>query len=124
MPYIETKARYENTTMREIRNDSGDLTGYDIAPMDGYVLHNSVLDAYKYDPKTEEQGELISYCYSPSSCSVEPEYDPKTKEQGELISHGYSPSSCSVEPNYDFKENPYAIYAVKRDAIGDDGIIY
>lgn len=98
MPYIETKARYENTTMREIRNDAGGLTGYDIAPIDGYVLHNSVLDTYDYDHETQEQGELIS--------------------------HGYSPSSCSVEPNYDFKENPYAIYAVKRDVIGDDGVIY
>ena len=98
MPYVKTKAYYDNTEMKEIRNNSGDLTGYDIAPIDGYVLHNSVLDTYDYDHETQEQGELIS--------------------------HGYSPSSCSVEPNYDFKENPYAIYAVKRDAIGDDGIIY
>lgn len=98
MPYVETEARYENTTMREIQNDKGILTGYDIAPIDGYVLHNTAFDDY--------------------------EYDHETLERGELISKGYSPSSCSVEAEYDFDANPYEIYAVKRDDIGDEGVIY
>ena len=98
MPFVETEACYEKKTMREIRNDAGDLTGYDIAQIEGYVLHNSSFDGY--------------------------EYDPETNEQGDLISTGYSPSSSSVEPGYDFDANPYEIYAVKRDAVGDDGVIY
>lgn len=98
MPYIETGARYENTTMREIRNDAGNLNGYDIAPLEEYVLHNSSLDVYEFDPEAQEQGELIS--------------------------HGYSPSSCSVESDYDFDANPYEIYAIKRDAVSEDGVIY
>ena len=98
MPFVETETRYENTTMREIRNDAGDLTGYDIAPIEGYVLHNSSFDVHEYDPETNKQGELISM--------------------------GYSSSSSSVEPEYNFDANPYGIYAVKRDAVGDDGIRY
>ena len=99
MPYIDTQARYENTTMREIRNTSGDLMGYDIAPIDEYVLHNTALDEYKYDPETNELTD-------------------------ELISHGFSPSSSSVEADYDFDLNPYEIYAVKREDVGNDGVIY
>lgn len=98
MPYVNTEARYENTTMREIQNDNGDLTGYDIAPVNGYVLHSATLDKYKHNPETFEQGELIS--------------------------HGYSPSSCSVMPDYDFDVNPDEIYAVKEDEIEENGVIY
>lgn len=98
MPYVETESRYENTTMLEIRNKDNILMGYDIAPVEGYVLHNSALDQYEYDLETDEQKELIS--------------------------HGYSYGSCSVNPDYDFDENPEEIYAIKEDAVGEDGIIY
>ena len=98
MPYIKVKARYDNTVMKEIQNSAGDLNGYDIAPIDGYVLHNSVLDTYYYDEETQESKELTS--------------------------KGYSKSSCSVEPEYDFDTNPYEIHAIKIDSIGDDGVIY
>lgn len=98
MPYIEIEARYENTTMREIRNNDNVLTGYDISPIDRYVIHNAALDTY--------------------------EYDPETGEQKELLTKGYSTSSCSIVPNYDFDENPDEIYAIKKDAVGEDGVIY
>lgn len=98
MPYVETESRYENTTMLEIRNKDNVLMGYDIAPIEGYVLHNSALDQYEYDLETDEQKELIS--------------------------HGYSYGSCSVNPDYDFDENPEEIYAIKEDVVGEDGIIY
>ena len=98
MPYIETESRYENTTMLEIRNKDNVLMGYDIAPVEGYVLHNSALDQYEYDLETDEQKELIS--------------------------HGYSYGSCSVNPDYDFDENPEEIYAIKEDAVREDGVIY
>lgn len=106
MPYVETETRYENTAMLEIRNKDNVLMGYDIAPVEGYVLHNSALDQYEYDLETDEQKDL------------------ETDEQKELISHGYSYGSCSVNPDYDFDENPEEIYAIKEDAVGEDGIIY
>ena len=98
MPYIEIKSCYENTIMHEIRNLNDELTGYDIAPIDGYVLHNVVLDKRKYNPKT--------------------------KEFDEEITLGYSPSSCSVQSNYDFDTNPNDIYAVKKASVGSNGVIY
>ena len=55
MPYIDIEPRYENTTMREIRNDDNDLRGYDIAPIEGYVLHNKALDNYDYDEETGKE---------------------------------------------------------------------
>lgn len=109
MPFIETKARYENTTMREIQNKEGNLIGYDIAPIDGYVLHNIAFDEYEYDPEVEV-------------ASIEESENSETK--GELISRGYSPSSCSVEADYDFEANPSEIYAKKRDDIEENEVIY
>lgn len=106
MPYVETETRYENTAMLEIRNKDNVLMGYDIAPVEGYVLHNSALDQYEYDLETDEQKDL------------------ETDEQKELISHGYSYGSCSVNSDYDFDENPEEIYAIKEDAVGEDGVIY
>ena len=96
MQYIET--RFENTIMKEIRDNDNKLIGYDISPDEGYVLHNSKLDNHNYDIET--------------------------KEQKELLTKGYSRSSCSIESNYDFDTNPYEIYAIKEDAVGDDGVIY
>lgn len=98
MPYIETEARYENTTMKEIRNNDDILTGYDIAPIDGYVLHNKVLDSYDYDEETGEDTELSS--------------------------KGYSKNSCSVEPTYDFDTNPDEIYAIAKDDVEEGSVIY
>lgn len=98
MPYVETESCYENTAMLEIRNKDNVLMGYDIAPVEGYVLHNSSLDQYEYDLETDKQKELIA--------------------------HGYSYGSCSVNPDYDFDENPEEIYAIKEDAVGEDGVIY
>lgn len=98
MPYINTESRYKNTVMREIVNNDGDLKGYDIAPVEGYVLHNKILDYY--------------------------EYDPETKEDGDLIYRGYSSSSSSVPSDYDFNTNPSEIYAIEPDKIGENDVIY
>lgn len=105
MPFIETEARYENTIMREIRNSDGVLNGYDIAPAEGYVLHNNSFDEYeyKYDPESEEQEEPL---------------------QGELISKGYSPSSSGVSADYDFDTNPSEIYAKKRDELEENEVVH
>lgn len=97
MPFIETDAYYENTTMREIRDKEDVLIAYDIAPAEGYVLHNVVYDIYEYDSETDEQGELIS--------------------------RGYSSSSSSVESNYDFETNPSEIYAIKKEDLEEDDIM-
>ena len=114
MPYVETESRYENTTMLEIRNKDNVLMGYDIAPVEGYVLHNSALDQYEYDLETGEQKDMETY----------EQKDLETDEPKKLISHGYSYGSCSVNPDYDFDENPEEIYAIKEDAVGEDGVIY
>lgn len=106
MPYVETESRYENTVRLEIRNKDNVLMGYDIAPVEGYVLHNSALDQYEYDLETDEQKDM------------------ETDEPKKLISHGYSYGSCSVNPDYDFDDNPEEIYAIKEDAVGEDGVIY
>ena len=98
MPYIDIESKYENTTMKEIRDNDDVLMGYDISPIEGYVLHNTTFDTYEYNPETEE---LVK-----------------------LINRGYSPSSCSVKQDYDFDINPDEIYAIKTDSIGEDGIIY
>lgn len=98
MPYIEISSIYDNTLMKEIRNDENITTGYDISPIDGYVLHNKVLDEYEYD---EDTGEPLK-----------------------LISRGYSPSSSSVEPDYDFAENPSEIYAIKKEDVEENEKIY
>lgn len=98
MPYIDTTPCYENTVMKEIRNNENVLTGYDIGPVDGYVIHNRALDEY--------------------------EYDHETFEEKELIRRGFSPSSCSVGSEYDFDTNPDEIYAIKRDAVGENDGIY
>ena len=133
MPYIETESRYENTAMLEIRNKDNVLMGYDIAPVEGYVLHNSALDQYEYDLETNEQKDNIFMGYdidsvegyvSHNSALDQYEYDLETNKQKKLISHGYSYGSCSVNPDYDFNENPEEIYAIKEDDVGEDGIIY
>ena len=98
MPYIKTEARYDNTSMREIRNDKNVLTGYDIAPNDGYVLHNVAFDSYDYDHETGEKTDLIS--------------------------RGYSPSSSSVEPDYDWGVNPNELYAKLKTELSENEKIY
>lgn len=109
MPYVETEAYYDNTIMREIRNNDNILIAYDISPVDGYVLHNSSLDVYEVDMVETDGAE---------------EEDVEPTITRTLISRGYSHNSCSVFASYDFNINPDEIYAIKEDAVGEDGVIF
>lgn len=95
MAFIETEALYENTTMRKIQTSDGILMGYDIAPVEGYVLHNAVYDSYDGEPGSSS------------------------------LSHkGYTSGSCGVTASYDFEANPSEIYAKKRDELGENETIF
>lgn len=51
-------------------------------------------------------------------------FDKYESDSKQLISRGYSPSSCSVGKDYDFEANPKEIYAIKRDDVGENDVIY
>ena len=98
MPFIETQTRFENTKMLEIRNNANETVAYDIAPLDGYALHNVCLDVYELDPEKEEERKLVS--------------------------RGYSISSCSIGVDYDFDVNPDEIYAKKINELDKNEFMY
>lgn len=98
MPFIETQSRFKNTKMMEIQNNANETVAYDIAPLDGYALHNVSLDVYELDPENE-------YKYK-------------------FISRGYSIGSCSVGVDYDFDANPDEIYAKKIDELDENDIMH
>ena len=62
---------------------------YEIAPNEGYVLHNNVRDWTHIDAETGE----------------------------ETFYRGYSRSGSSVPASYDFSENPNELYAVPADSV-------
>ena len=93
--FIETTAYFENTTMREIRSDStNELLGYDIAPVEGYVLNDNRTYGIRTNPETGEDEEYPMYCSG----------------------------SLSVWKNYNFETNPYDIYAVPRNEVPENSI--
>jgi hypothetical protein len=92
---VEMTPYYANTTMRAINSDiSGDLIGYDIAPVEGYVLHDNRSDWIDTDPET---GDDMTYL-------------------------GYKRGSVSVGKNYDFEANPFELYAVLESTVPSDQI--
>lgn len=87
---------YENTIMTACYNDTNVLRYYDIAPVEGYVLHDKTLDTPVIDEGTmEETGEVIL---------------------------GYTPGSTSVPARYDFEANPREFYAVLRSEVPENQI--
>ena len=83
-----------NVTITE-KYYNGVLRGYDIAPDDGYVLHDKELDAPAIDEYGEPTGETAL---------------------------GYTTGSCSCGANYDFAANPREFYAVLRESVPADQI--
>ena len=71
-------------------------TTYAITPVEGYVLHDQLLDFVEIDP---ENGEPI----------------------GEVIL-GYYEGTRTVSVNYDFVANPREFYAVLRSSVPEDNI--
>ena len=95
--YIDVTPNYENTRQQAYYNNTtNELRFYDIAPVDGYVLHDKTLDV--------------------------PEIDDMTFEETGNILLGYTPSSISVAHNYDFEANPREIYAVLRNTVPENQI--
>jgi hypothetical protein len=87
-------SQIENTIQTEILTIDGVLSGYDIKPIDGYVLHDNLLDMPWLDPETEE----------------------------ETINKGYTAGSIGVHSTYNFTENPRELYAVPRNSVDENYI--
>jgi hypothetical protein len=87
-------SQYENTIQTGILNSDGSLYGWDIKPIDGYVLHDNLLDMPWLDPDTEE----------------------------ETINKGYTAGSIGVHRTYNFTENPRELYVVLRESVDENYI--
>lgn len=98
MAQIDVTPVYENTTMQAYYNSSNVLTGYFIAPIEGYVLHAKRYDTEVYDEETGEPtgGILLGYIPYPASIGV-----------------GY---------NYNFETNPENIFAVPQNTVPENQI--
>lgn len=98
MAQIPVTPVFENTTMEAYYNSSNVLRSYFIAPVEGYVLHDTQYDTEGYDPETlEPNGELV-------------------------LGYIPYPSSVTVGYNYDFEANPRQIYAVPADTVPENQI--
>lgn len=80
---------FENTQTEAYRNDIGEIIMLRISPKEGYVIHHKLRDVVVYDSETSEE----------------------TRE----IIKGYSALYVTVGNDYDFEENPYDIYAVRKE---------
>lgn len=91
----------ENTTMYKNLRD-GVHTTYVIEAVEGYVLHDKVLDWEAWDnelnmPMLDENGNPVMVL-------------------------GYATGSCSCAANYDFITNPREFYAVPENSVPADQI--
>ena len=85
----------ENAIVNEIRRN-GEVIGYSITPIDGYVLHDKQRDWYNdYD----EDGNGIGEVYL-----------------------GYTALGATCPANYDFAVNPREFYAVPENTVPADQI--
>ena len=98
MAHIPVTPIYENTTMEAYYNSSNVLRSYYIAPIEGYLLHDT---QYDFPARDEETG-----------------------EDTDVILQGYIhyPASVTVMYNYDFVVNPRQIYAVPADTVPENQI--
>jgi hypothetical protein len=85
----------ENTNMRKMLSDGVHRTTR-IAPAEGYVLHDNILDENVFDEETS----MIT----------------------EEIALGYKEGEVSVRYDYDFDANPRELYAVLRSSVPEDRI--
>lgn len=88
MPFIDTTPIIENTTMRKRIDSDGNETHYCIKPIDGYVMHDKIMDDNEYD----NEGNIVR-----------------------LIALGYRRSEASVAINYDFEANSREFYTLEGD---------
>lgn len=98
MAQIPVTPIFENTTMNAYYNSSNVLRSYFIAPIEGYVLHDTNLDQPVFDEETGEETGKIMLGY---------------------ISY---PASLTVMYNYDFTANPRQIYAVPANTVPENQI--
>ena len=95
--YVDVTPYYENTRQQAYYNNTtNELRFYEIAPVDGYVLHDQTLDT--------------------------PEFDEELMEETGNILPGYTPGSITVPHNYNFEANPRQIYAVLRTTVPENQI--
>lgn len=87
---------YENTIQKAYYNDENVLRYYDIAPVEGYVIHDKEYDA--------------------------PVFDESIMDYTDEVIPGYTGGSISVGYNYDFEANPREIYAVLRGTVPENQI--
>ena len=98
MAQIPVRPVYENTTMEAYYNNSNVLRGYFIAPVEGYLLHDTQYDFPVFDEETGEETGEIKKGYIPY------------------------PASVTVGYNYDFEANPREIYAVPEGTVPENQI--
>ena len=94
MAYIDVTPIIENTTMKIYENSKGQQLTYNIAPIDGYVLHDSRKDWTDIDQETNE----------------------------EILFGGFSTYGVSVPITYDFTTNPFNLYTKLASEVPADQI--
>ena len=94
MAYIDVTPIIANTTMKKYVTDAGVERVYEIAPIDGYVLHDSRKDWTDIDQETNE----------------------------EVVFEGFASGSVSVPIRYDFEANPYNLYTKLASEVPADQI--
>ena len=94
MGYISVEPIIENTTMKKYVDNNNEERAYLIAPIDGYVLHDSRKDWTDIDQETNE----------------------------EIIFEGFASGSVSVPITYDFEANPFNLYTKLASEVPADQI--
>lgn len=94
MGMIPVEAIIENTTMSKYVDSNGEERVYEIAPIEGYVLHDSRKDWTDIDQETNE----------------------------EVLFEGFASGSVSVPISYDFEANPFNLYTKLASEVPSDQI--
>lgn len=94
MARIPVEPIIANTTMEKYVDNNNVERGYTIAPIEGYVLHDSRKDWTDIDQETNE----------------------------EIIFEGFASGSVSVPITYDFEANPFNLYTKLASEVPSDQI--
>ena len=70
-----TPSLVPNTTMRKYINSNGVFTAYRIEPIEGYVLHDKLLDCDEFIEGTNETTGVVFLRYSTAEVSAEVNYN-------------------------------------------------
>lgn len=71
-----------NTTIEELKNDSGETVLYKITPNEGYLLHNSVNDYTEPGAETGEEILHLGFSSAPSTVPLNYDFDNTTEIEG------------------------------------------